>query len=244
MNNKRLLIVEDDKEIRELLGTYLGNQGYVIDYAENGLEADRKLTRYISGENAHETDDIGYNLVLLDIMLPLMSGDQILQKLREKSDMPVIIISAKDMVQTKIDVIRMGADDYITKPFDLGEVLVRIEALLRRSGSKISDTEKLTHKNLTVNKGDGRVYIGAEAIVLTSREFAILELLLKYPDKIFSKSNIFDAIWDDDSEVYDDNAVKVHMSNLRKKLAEKGNEEYIETVWGMGYRLRKLPDPE
>jgi Response regulators consisting of a CheY-like receiver domain and a winged-helix DNA-binding domain len=85
MNNKRLLIVEDDKEIRELLGTYLGNQGYVIDYAENGLEADRKLTRYISGENAHETDDTGYNLVLLDIMLPLMSGDQILQKLREKS---------------------------------------------------------------------------------------------------------------------------------------------------------------
>ncbi len=232
--DKRILIVEDDTEIRELLGTYLKGQGYDIDYAENGLTADRKITEYLEGRS---TEFI--SLILLDIMLPLMSGDQILQKLREKSDIPVIIISAKDMVQTKIDVIRMGADDYITKPFDLGEVLVRIEALLRRSGSRAADAEKLTTKDLVLSKSDGRVYIAGEEIVLTSREYAILELLLSHPDKIFSKSNIFDAIWDDDSEVYDDNAVKVHMSNLRRKLAGPRGEEYIETVWGMGYRLAK-----
>ncbi len=232
--DKRILIVEDDTEIRELLGTYLKGQGYDIDYAENGLTADRKITEYLEGRS---TESI--SLILLDIMLPLMSGDQILQKLREKSDVPVIIISAKDMVQTKIDVIRMGADDYITKPFDLGEVLVRIEALLRRSGSRAADAEKLTTKDLVLSKSDGRVYIAGEEIVLTSREYAILELLLSHPDKIFSKSNIFDAIWDDDSEVYDDNAVKVHMSNLRRKLAGPRGEEYIETVWGMGYRLAK-----
>ena len=232
--DKRILIVEDDKEICELLGAYLGGQGYDIDYAENGLEADRKIEAYLSGRIERQL-----SMILLDIMLPLMSGDQILQKLREKSDIPVMIISAKDMVQTKIDVIRMGADDYITKPFDLGEVLVRIEALLRRSGSRSFDTDKLTFKNLALSKGDGRVMIGGVEVDLTSREFAILELLLSYPDKIFSKSNIFDAIWDDDSEVYDDNAVKVHMSNLRKKLSEKSSEEYIETVWGMGYRLAK-----
>ncbi len=216
------------------MGTYLKGQGYDIDYAENGLTADRKITEYLEGRS---TESI--SLILLDIMLPLMSGDQILQKLREKSDVPVIIISAKDMVQTKIDVIRMGADDYITKPFDLGEVLVRIEALLRRSGSRAADAEKLTTKDLVLSKSDGRVYIAGEEIVLTSREYAILELLLSHPDKIFSKSNIFDAIWDDDSEVYDDNAVKVHMSNLRRKLAGPRGEEYIETVWGMGYRLAK-----
>ena len=232
--DKRILIVEDDTEIRELLGTYLKGQGYDIDYAENGFTADRKITEYLEGRS---TESI--SLILLDIMLPLMSGDQILQKLREKSDIPVIIISAKDMVQTKIDVIRMGADDYITKPFDLGEVLVRIEALLRRSGSRAADAEKLTTKDLVLSKSDGRVYIAEEEIVLTSREYAILELLLSHPDKIFSKSNIFDAIWDDDSEVYDDNAVKVHMSNLRRKLAGPSGEEYIETVWGMGYRLAK-----
>ncbi|MBQ8952064.1 MAG: response regulator transcription factor [Eubacterium sp.] len=234
MESRRILIVEDDKEIRELLGTYLGGQGYDIDYAENGLTADRKLMEYLGGRSTEPL-----SLVLLDIMLPLMSGDQILQKLREKSDIPVIIISAKDMVQTKIDVIRMGADDYITKPFDLGEVLVRIEALLRRSGSRMSDADKLSVKDLVLSKGDGRVFIAGEEIVLTSREFAILELLLSYPDKIFSKANIFDAIWDEESAVYDDNAVKVHMSNLRKKLSQHSGEEYIETVWGMGYRLAK-----
>ena len=239
MKDKRILIVEDDKEIRELLGTYLGNQGYSIDYAENGLEAERKLSLYIKGVGVSDEEDEGYSLILLDIMLPLMSGDQVLQELREKSDIPVIIISAKDMVQTKIDVIRMGADDYITKPFNLGEVLVRIEALLRRAGSKTSDADILSTKNLVMNRSNGRVYVGGEEVTLTSREFAILELLLTYPDKLFSKSNIFDAIWKDDGEFYDENAVRVHMSNLRKKLSDKGNDEYIETVWGMGYRLAK-----
>ncbi len=230
--NKKILIVEDDKEIRSLLGTYLGEQGYSIDYAETGMVAESKLKKHIVGEDS-------YDLVLLDIMLPLISGDQVLQMLREKSDLPVIIISAKDMVQTKIDVIRMGADDYITKPFDFGEVLVRIEALLRRSGRTGADANRLTTKDLVLYKNDGRVFIGEDEIVLTAREFAILELILSYPDKIFSKANIFDAIWSDESEVYDDNAVKVHMSNLRKKLSEKSGEEYIETIWGMGYRLAK-----
>ncbi len=240
MENKRILIVEDDKEIRELLGEYLKSQGYSTDYAENGLEAEKKLSGYIKGVMSQEKqDEYGYSLILLDIMLPLMSGDQILKELREKSDIPVIIISAKDMVQTKIDVIRMGADDYITKPFDLGEVLVRIEALLRRSGKRERDKDVLVLKNLRMKRDEGRVYIDGEEVALTSREFAILELLLSHPDKIFSKANIFDSVWDDDSETYDDNAVKVHMSNLRRKLSDKGNEEYIETVWGMGYRLAK-----
>lgn len=226
-NNKvKLLIVEDDKEIRELLGAFLTDNGYEISYAANGIEATNKFTPE-------------YDLVLLDIMLPFKSGEQVLTDIRKTSDVPVIIISAKDMIQTKIDVIRMGADDYITKPFDLGEVLVRIEAMLRRTVGKTGDDQVITHKNLTLNRKDGRVFIKGEQISLTTKEYAILELLLSYPDKMFSKSNIFESIWNEDFDIYDDNALKVHMSNLRSKLKKYDDEEYIETIWGMGYRLAK-----
>jgi DNA-binding response OmpR family regulator len=225
-NKVKLLIVEDDKEIRELLGAFLTDNGYEISYATNGIEATNKFTPE-------------YDLVLLDIMLPFKSGEQVLTDIRKTSDVPVIIISAKDMIQTKIDVIRMGADDYITKPFDLGEVLVRIEAMLRRTVGKTGDNQVITHKNLTLNRKDGRVFIKGEQISLTTKEYAILELLLSYPDKMFSKSNIFESIWNEDFDIYDDNALKVHMSNLRAKLKKYDDEEYIETIWGMGYRLAK-----
>ena len=225
-NKVKLLIVEDDKEIRELLGAFLTDNGYEISYAANGIEATNKFTPE-------------YDLVLLDIMLPFKSGEQVLTDIRKTSDVPVIIISAKDMIQTKIDVIRMGADDYITKPFDLGEVLVRIEAMLRRTVGKTGDDQVITHKNLTLNRKDGRVFIKGEQISLTTKEYAILELLLSYPDKMFSKSNIFESIWNEDFAIYDDNALKVHMSNLRSKLKKYDDEEYIETIWGMGYRLAK-----
>ena len=225
-NKVKLLIVEDDKEIRELLGAFLTDNGYEIGYAVNGIEATNKFTPE-------------YDLVLLDIMLPFKSGEQVLTDIRKTSDVPVIIISAKDMIQTKIDVIRMGADDYITKPFDLGEVLVRIEAMLRRTVGKTGDDQVITHKNLTLNRKDGRVFIKGEQISLTTKEYAILELLLSYPDKMFSKSNIFESIWNEDFDIYDDNALKVHMSNLRAKLKKYDDEEYIETIWGMGYRLAK-----
>lgn len=225
-NKVKLLIVEDDKEIRELLGAFLTDNGYEIGYAVNGIEATNKFTPE-------------YDLVLLDIMLPFKSGEQVLTDIRKTSDVPVIIISAKDMIQTKIDVIRMGADDYITKPFDLGEVLVRIEAMLRRTVGKTGDDQVIAHKNLTLNRKDGRVFIKGEQISLTTKEYAILELLLSYPDKMFSKSNIFESIWNEDFDIYDDNALKVHMSNLRAKLKKYDDEEYIETIWGMGYRLAK-----
>ncbi|MBR6478751.1 MAG: response regulator transcription factor, partial [Lachnospiraceae bacterium] len=120
-DSKKILVIEDDNEIRELLGSFLTNNGYAVETASNGMEGLRKAL------------DSQSDLILLDIMLPYKSGDQVLKELREHSDIPVMVLSAKDMVQTKIDVIRIGADDYVTKPFDLGEVLVRIEALLRRS---------------------------------------------------------------------------------------------------------------
>ncbi|MBO4749769.1 MAG: response regulator transcription factor, partial [Lachnospiraceae bacterium] len=121
--------------------------------------------------------------------------------------------------------------------FDLGEVLARIEALLRRSGGRGKDPDILTHKNLRLHVKEGRAFLNGKELSLTVKEYAILRLLLSHPNKVFSRSNIFDSLWEEESGNYDDNAVKVHVSNLRSKLAALDSEEYIETVWGMGYRL-------
>ena len=223
---KKVLVLEDETSIRSFVVINLRRSGYEPIEAATGAEA---------LEQKKQNPDI--KVALLDIMLPYKSGDQLLKELREHSDVPVIVLSAKDMVQTKIDVIRIGADDYITKPFDLGEVLVRIEALMRRSGRMNRDTDVLMHKNLKLHIKDGRAVINGDELALTVKEFSILKLLLSHPDKIFSRANIFDSLWDEDSGNYDDNAVKVHMSNLRSKLSAHDTEEYIETVWGMGYRL-------
>ena len=231
----KLLIVEDDNEIGDILDKYLKSNGYEIDRSSNGIDAINKI---------QEND---YSLVLLDIMLPFKSGDQVLKTVRETSQVPVIIISAKDMVQTKIDVMRMGADDYITKPFDLDEVLVRIEAVLRRtigntnnaSVSGASEKRMISHKNLEMDQEAARVTLNGKELTLTSKEYAILELLLTNPEKMFSKSNIYESIWGD-AYLYDDNTLMVHISNLRNKLKDVDpQEEYIETIWGMGYRLSK-----
>lgn len=228
---KKILIVEDDKEINRLLKDYLQDQGYSIVCAFEGVEA---LT-ILRGNS-------DFSLILLDLMLPFKSGDQVLSKLREFSNVPVIVISAKETVQTKIDIIRMGADDYITKPFDLDEIVVRIEAVLRRTGANTVSEEKemLSYKNMKLNRISKEVYVDSTLITLTNKEYAILELLLLNPTKLFSKANLFENVW---NEVYynEDNTLKVHMSNIRNKLKEvQPKEEYIETVWGMGYRLYRI----
>ena len=226
----KILIVEDDKEIGRLLFAYLRQQGYDAIIAENGLSALAVL---------HDRQDI--DLVLLDLMLPLRSGAVVLTKLREFSDTPVIVLSAKDTVQTKIDVIRMGADDYITKPFDLDEVAVRIEAVLRRTekGPEAGSQEKLRYKDMLMDCNAKTVTIKGDTLVLTSKEYGILELMLRNPTKLFSKANLFESVW---NEPYfnEDSTLKVHMSNLRNKIKRYAEEEeYIETVWRMGYRLKQ-----
>ncbi len=232
MNKGCFLVVEDDKEINRLLCEYLTDQGYQVLAAYQGLEARRMLEQH---------KDIC--LVLLDIMLPFQSGDMVLKKIRETSDVPVIVLSAKDTVQTKVDIIRMGADDYITKPFDLDEVLVRIEAVLRRSAgrgeqfSSGAENQMLEFKNMKLDVVSKQVTVKGQVLVLTGKEYSILELMLRNPNKLFSKANLFESVW---NEVYfsEDNTLKVHMSNLRNKIKQYDEEEYIETVWGMGYKLK------
>ncbi|MBP1572814.1 MAG: response regulator transcription factor [Oscillospiraceae bacterium] len=224
----KILIVEDDKEINKLLCRYLSDCGYETVSVENGLDAVRVIR-----------DDSSLSLVLLDLMLPYQSGDSVLSKVREFSQVPVIILSAKDTVRTKIDLIRIGADDYITKPFDLDELLVRIEAVLRRcSPSQTIENSTIEFKDIVIDKQNKSVTVCGNIITLTSKEYTILELMLENPTKLFSKANIFESVW---GETYlgDDNAVKVHMSNLRSKIKKYSpDDEYIETIWGMGYKLK------
>ncbi|MBQ6170505.1 MAG: response regulator transcription factor [Ruminococcus sp.] len=225
---KKILTAEDDREINRLICEYLASQGYETLSALNGLDAVRMV---------REQEDI--SLLILDLMLPFQSGDMVLTKIREFTDIPVIVVSAKSDTRSKIDLIRMGADDYLTKPFDLDELLVRVEAVLRRYDAKSAQDEVklLTCKNLTLDVTAGTVIVCGSVMSLTSKEFSILELMLQSPRKLWSKANLFESVWGE-SYISDDKTVKVHMSNIRQKLKKLDpDNEYIETVWGMGYRL-------
>ena len=224
----KVLIIEDSADINALLAETLNAAGFETESAFDGLSGQRAA---LSGQ---------YDLILTDIMLPYVCGDEILRKLRERSSVPVIVISAKDMVSTKIDLLRMGADDYITKPFDLGEVVARAENALRRAGGYAPPSgEVLKYKDIELDCSDMRVAVGGKELRCTAKETQILEMLMRNPNKVFTKSNIYESVWQEDY-LGDDNAVKTHISNLRSKLEKlsPGNQ-YIETVWGLGYRLYK-----
>ena len=159
--------------------------------------------------------------------------------MRTFTDTPVIVISAKDMVGTKIDLLKLGADDYITKPFDLGEVVARVESLLRRTRRKENKDKPFTYKDITLDSATKRVSIGEKELDLTAKEYKILELLITNLGRVFTKANLYEIVWEDEY-FEDDNAVKTHISNLRSKLKKANpNNDYIETVWGLGYRLYK-----
>ena len=223
----KILIVEDDKEINDLLAEYLSGKGYEV----RSLYEGRKVVETIEQEKA--------DMVLLDIMLPYKSGDSILEEIRKTSMLPVIILSAKDTTQNKVDLLRLGADDYITKPFDMEEVLARIESALRRSGFQAGGSAAPEYQGLKIDPENKTVSLDGTELSLTAKEYAILELLLKYPQKVFSKANLFESVWGEEY-IAEDNALNVHISNLRNKLkAIRPEQDYIDTVWGIGFRLHK-----
>ena len=238
----RILIIEDDKEIAALLSVYLTKNGYEITCRYDGVAGLNELRGNISG----------YDMILLDMMLPGFSGDELLPKLRSLTDVPVIVISAVSNLDDRLSMMRAGADDYIIKPFELSEVLVRIEAVARRYGSGSGDTagekkkentgmHELTYGNIHVNADSAEVFINGQEISLTAKEYELLMLFLGNKNKLFSKANLYESIWE--GEYFpEDTTLKVHMSNLRGKLRKYDPFDYIETVWGMGYRLRKLTE--
>jgi len=224
-----ILIVEDDNQINHMLAVLLTKNGYNVIQAYSGTEAKLYL------------EHTEFHLVLLDLMLPGIDGEQLLLDIRKTRQMPIIVITAKLDRQLKLDLLRAGADDYITKPFDLEEVSARVYSNIRRY-LKFSNNDStivtLTYKDIIMNKDTKEVQVNSKVVPLTSREFAIFELLLSHPKKVFTKANLFESVWGDEY-LGDDNTVNVHMSNLRNKLLKANpQEEYIETIWGMGYRLK------
>ena len=216
-----ILIIEDDSTINSLLCGILKKSGYEVESCTDGL----------TGYNMALDKD--YQLILMDLMLPIKSGEEILRALREVKKTPVIVLSAKNDVHNRIELLRLGADDFICKPFDIDEVILRIEAVLRR----VEDVKDvLTYKQMRIDKEARRIFIGDDELICTATEYAILELMLGNPGKVFSKRNLFESVTGD-NYLSEENTMNVHMSNLRKKIAKITDEPYIDTVYGMGYRL-------
>ncbi|MGM9988357.1 MAG: response regulator transcription factor [Bacillaceae bacterium] len=230
MNNVKILIVEDDVDINQLLCRILEKEGYCVRSAYSGTEAKMCVEHY------------EYDLLLLDLMLPGIHGETLIEEIRKLKTMPIIVLSAKTAQEDKIHTLKLGADDFISKPFDVNEVVARVEAQLRRykqfSKVEIQET-KLKHKNCLIDIEAREVIVNGQLINLTVREFALLELFMMYPNKVFTKADLFSSVWN--SENYgDDNTVNVHISHLRSKLAKAdGENEYIATVWGIGFKLKE-----
>lgn len=229
MDRYRILLVEDDPAISEMLKNYLTMENYEIVCAFDGQEA---CSLFDSGT---------FHLVLLDLMIPRISGMNVMQHIRTDSVVPIIILSAKDTEGDKTLGLGLGADDYITKPFSVVEVLARIKANLRRTTQYAKPAEALpallTAGSLTMNLTDYSLTKNGQSIELTAKEFEILKLLLKNPQKVYTKEQIYSLIWND-AYMGDENAVNVHISRLRSKIEDDPrNPRYVLTVWGIGYKL-------
>lgn len=226
MHNEKILVIEDDNDINALLCEALSKAGYSCVSAFSGTEG---LLVFGAG---------GISLVLLDLMLPGKTGEAVLKEIRVKSVVPVIVMSARDSVDTKIDLLSSGADDYITKPFNIKELLARVSVQLRRS-APAAEREKLAYGDILLDKTGLTLTLKNVPVELTKHELKIMELFLSHPDRAFTKQDIYSYAWDD-YYIGEDKTINVHISNIRRKFKAISEEEYIETVWGVGFRLRKL----
>ena len=225
----KILVVDDDKEIVQLLEIYIRNEGYEPVAAYNGKEALTKL---------NTNPDIG--LVILDLMMPEMDGMEVIKQVHKDSDIPILVLSAKTTDMDKIQGLISGADDYVTKPFNPLEVMARVKSLLRRSQGEVTNDQPdvLNVGPLIINKDSHEVKtIKGDTIQLTALEFGILYLLASHPNRVFSADDIFERVWQQES-VVSAKTVMVHVSHLRDKIEEATNgEKVIQTVWGVGYKI-------
>lgn len=224
---KNILIIEDDTDINNVISETLTKSGYHCTQAFSGTEALMCLER--------ET----FALAVMDLMLPGLSGESLLPKLKEIQQIPVIVVSAKDSLDSKVNLLTSGAEDYLTKPFEIQELVARVGVQIRRfAGDDDTSAKMLKYKDLILNQESFTASVNGTEIPLTKQEFKILELLLSHPNKVYSKQDIYDYAWDD-IYIGEDKTINVHISNIRKKLKAVTEEEYIETVWGIGFRLAK-----
>lgn len=230
MKEIRVLIADDEKEIRDLLKKYLERELYKVDVAVNGEEA---LTLF---------DQNKYNLIILDLMMPKIDGIEVCRRLRNKTNVPILMLTAKDHEIDKILGLSIGADDYITKPFSINEVVARVKALMRRFlilGSDGNSYEKtlIKFKGITIDLKKYTVIIAGEEVSLTAKEFELLKFFASHPEQVFTKTQLFRNVWGSEY-VEDDNTVMVHIRKLRKKIEDDPSDpKFIQTVWGIGYKF-------
>ena len=226
----RILIIEDETAIAELERDYLELSGYEVTIASDGL----------AGKRAALEGD--YDLVILDLMLPGSDGFEICKAIREAKDIPILMVSAKKDEVDKIRGLGLGADDYMTKPFSPSELVARVKAHLQRYerlvGSGIRENKVIETRGLRIDKTARRVFVNGEEKAFTTKEFDLLTYLAENPNRVFSKDELFRAIWDMDS-VGDIATVTVHIKKVREKIeTDTSNPQYIETIWGVGYRFK------
>lgn len=227
---KKILIIEDELSIAELERDYLEVEGFAVEIAQSGESG---LARAKSGE---------YELVILDLMLPKVDGFEICRQLRREQDIPILLVSAKKENIDKIRGLGLGADDYITKPFVPGELVARVKAHLARYdrllGRREDRKDEIRIRGLYVDKTSRRVYVNNAEVLLTAKEFDLLVLFASHPNRVFSKTELFDRIWGMES-LGDIATVTVHIGRLREKLElVPAKPQYIETIWGVGYRFK------
>ena len=227
----RILIIEDDTDINNMMAEALRKAGYECTQAFSGTEG----LLYIERD--------AFDLAVLDLMLPGMNGEALLPQIKAGQNVPVIVVSAKDSIDSKVGLLTSGAEDYLTKPFDIQEFIARVGVQIRSfagKGEKSPDghSDVLSYRELELHTDSYTASVGGQPVELTRQEFKILELLLLHPNKVFSKQDIYDYAWDD-IYIGEDKTINVHISNIRKKLKAVTDEEYIETVWGIGFRRKK-----
>ena len=229
--NHTILIVEDEKGIRETLAIFLRNQGYSVIQAINGKDALEKVTKEV-------------HLAIVDIMMPVMDGIEFTLKVREQYDFPIIFLSAKSEDIDKINGLNVGADDYVTKPFEVSVLLARVNSHIRRYEQIIrlkqttSNSKKLVVRGLELNQDTKDVFVDGRQIQLTAKEYYILELLMSYPGKIFSSEEIYETVWKEDA--ISTQTIMVHIRKLREKIeVDPKNPDYIKVVYGIGYKIER-----
>ena len=225
---KQILIIEDDINIAELEKEYLQLNGYKVEIVQDGNQGLKKALMGV------------YDLIIVDLMLPGKDGYEIVKEVRDKYEIPIIIVSARSEDVDKIKGLGFGADDYLTKPFSPSELVARIKSHMLRyerlSGKKIQ-VSIISHKSLEIRTDSHKVFVNGKEVILTTKEYELMIFLASNPNIVFTKEQLFDNIWGE--EYYGDTAtVAVHIQKLRKKIEkDPGNPEYIETLWGTGYRF-------
>ncbi|MDO5734465.1 MAG: response regulator transcription factor [Eubacteriales bacterium] len=220
----KILIVEDSFEINNLVKECLSAE-YDCRQAFSGIEAASIL--------ANED----FDLIILDLMLPGLAGEDLIIRNRQLKNIPTLVISAKASLNSRVDCLKLGADDYLVKPFDLAELEARVEALLRRRNPQPAPT--IEYGDFSINRDIYDCLYKGQALGLTKQEFKILEVMLRRPDKVFTKEEIYNEAWDD-YYIGDDKTINVHISNLRRKCKQINAPGIIETVWGIGFKLRQI----